>query len=136
MDELKQELEMDEHRIPIEELYARLGTNPDNVSVASHAILWVLALIKGQNHLVIGLNIQVRMVVLYLWLVFSHVCCPDFHTCLTYRNFSIKGATPFEHKPTCISGHISAKKWSYFHSVKTHWSSGQGVYCPVDDGLQ
>ncbi len=34
MDELKQELEMDEHRIPIEELYARLGTNPDTVSVA------------------------------------------------------------------------------------------------------
>ena len=32
MDELKQELEMDEHRIPLEELYARLGTNPDTVS--------------------------------------------------------------------------------------------------------
>nr|XP_022323941.1 sodium/potassium-transporting ATPase subunit alpha-like [Crassostrea virginica]XP_022324237.1 sodium/potassium-transporting ATPase subunit alpha-like [Crassostrea virginica] len=28
LDELKQELEMDEHKIPIEELYARLGTDP------------------------------------------------------------------------------------------------------------
>lgn len=29
LDELKQELEMDEHKVPIEELYERLGTNPD-----------------------------------------------------------------------------------------------------------
>ncbi|KAK3598325.1 hypothetical protein CHS0354_015336 [Potamilus streckersoni] len=29
MDELKQELEMDEHKIPADELYARLGTDPD-----------------------------------------------------------------------------------------------------------
>ncbi|PVD27594.1 hypothetical protein C0Q70_12758 [Pomacea canaliculata] len=29
MDELKQELEMDEHRIPVEELCRRLGTDPD-----------------------------------------------------------------------------------------------------------
>ncbi len=33
MDELKQELEMDEHRVPIDELYARLGTNPETVSM-------------------------------------------------------------------------------------------------------
>lgn len=31
MDELKQELEMDEHRIPVEELCRRLGTDPDKV---------------------------------------------------------------------------------------------------------
>ena len=31
LDELKQELEMDEHKIPIEELYDRLGTNPNTV---------------------------------------------------------------------------------------------------------
>ncbi|XP_033758768.1 sodium/potassium-transporting ATPase subunit alpha-like isoform X1 [Pecten maximus] len=30
LDELKQELEMDEHKIPIEELYERLGTDPTN----------------------------------------------------------------------------------------------------------
>ncbi|KAJ8316053.1 hypothetical protein KUTeg_006232 [Tegillarca granosa] len=30
LDELKQELEMDEHKIPIEELYERLGTDPNS----------------------------------------------------------------------------------------------------------
>ena len=30
LDELKQELEMDEHKVPIEELYERLGTDPNN----------------------------------------------------------------------------------------------------------
>jgi sodium/potassium-transporting ATPase subunit alpha len=29
MDDLKKELDMDEHKIPIEELYARLGTDPN-----------------------------------------------------------------------------------------------------------
>ncbi len=29
MDELKRELEMDEHKITLEELYRRLGTNPE-----------------------------------------------------------------------------------------------------------
>lgn len=33
LDELKQELEMDEHKIPIEELYARLGTDPTMVVI-------------------------------------------------------------------------------------------------------
>ncbi len=42
MDELKQELEMDEHRIPIEELYARLGTNPDSVSSPSQNSIPIL----------------------------------------------------------------------------------------------
>ena len=32
LDELKQELDMDEHKIPIEELYERLGVDPTNVS--------------------------------------------------------------------------------------------------------
>ena len=32
MDNLKQELEIDDHKIPIEELYQRLGTNPETVS--------------------------------------------------------------------------------------------------------
>ena len=32
LDDLKQELEMDEHKIPIEELYERLGTDPNSVS--------------------------------------------------------------------------------------------------------
>ena len=32
LDELKQELEMDEHKIPVEELYERLGTDPTVVS--------------------------------------------------------------------------------------------------------
>lgn len=31
MDDLKQELEMDEHKISIEELYARYKTDPDKV---------------------------------------------------------------------------------------------------------
>ena len=35
LDDLKQELDMDEHKIPIEELYDRLGTNPTNVSYQS-----------------------------------------------------------------------------------------------------
>uniref|UniRef100_A0A2C9JKX8 Sodium/potassium-transporting ATPase subunit alpha n=1 Tax=Biomphalaria glabrata TaxID=6526 RepID=A0A2C9JKX8_BIOGL len=30
MEELKKELEMDEHRVPMEELYRRFGTDPDN----------------------------------------------------------------------------------------------------------
>lgn len=30
MHELKQELEMDEHKISLDELYARLGTNPES----------------------------------------------------------------------------------------------------------
>jgi len=33
MDDLKRELEMDEHRVPIEELYKRLGTDPEKVTV-------------------------------------------------------------------------------------------------------
>lgn len=32
MNELKQELDIDDHKIPIEELYQRLGTNPETVS--------------------------------------------------------------------------------------------------------
>lgn len=32
LDDLKQELELDEHKVPIEELYQRLQTNPDTVS--------------------------------------------------------------------------------------------------------
>lgn len=31
LDELKQELEMDEHKVPIDELYERLGSNPNTV---------------------------------------------------------------------------------------------------------
>ena len=31
LENLKQELEMDEHKIPIEELYERLGTDPNTV---------------------------------------------------------------------------------------------------------
>lgn len=34
LEDLKQELEMDEHRIPIEELYDRLGVDPTKVSVS------------------------------------------------------------------------------------------------------
>ncbi|KAH9505592.1 hypothetical protein Btru_055985 [Bulinus truncatus] len=30
LDELKQELDMDEHNIPIEELYERFGADPNN----------------------------------------------------------------------------------------------------------
>ncbi|VDP53417.1 unnamed protein product [Schistosoma curassoni] len=30
LDDLKQELDMDEHKIPLEELYARLNTDPEN----------------------------------------------------------------------------------------------------------
>lgn len=32
LNDLKQELEIDDHKIPIEELYQRLGTNPETVS--------------------------------------------------------------------------------------------------------
>jgi hypothetical protein len=32
MNELKQELDIDDHKIPIEELYQRLGTNPETVN--------------------------------------------------------------------------------------------------------
>ena len=32
LDNLKQELEIDDHKIPIEELYQRLGSNPEAVS--------------------------------------------------------------------------------------------------------
>jgi hypothetical protein len=32
LDELKQELEMDEHKVPLGELYERLGTDPNVVS--------------------------------------------------------------------------------------------------------
>ena len=31
LDDLKQELELDEHKVPIEELFQRLQTNPDTV---------------------------------------------------------------------------------------------------------
>lgn len=31
MDNLKQELELDEHKVPIEELFQRLSVNPDTV---------------------------------------------------------------------------------------------------------
>ena len=33
LDDLKQELEIDVHKVPIEELYQRLQTNPDTVSL-------------------------------------------------------------------------------------------------------
>lgn len=33
MDALKQELDMDDHKIPITELYRRLQSNPDTVSI-------------------------------------------------------------------------------------------------------
>ena len=33
MNELKQELDIDDHKIPIEQLYQRLGTNPETVNV-------------------------------------------------------------------------------------------------------
>ena len=45
MDELKQELEMDEHRVPLDELYARLGTNPETVSTIATAFEFQLLLI-------------------------------------------------------------------------------------------
>ena len=32
LNELKQELDIDDHKVPIEELYHRLGTNPETVS--------------------------------------------------------------------------------------------------------
>jgi sodium/potassium-transporting ATPase subunit alpha len=32
LDNLKQELDLDDHKIPIEELYRRLQSNPDTVS--------------------------------------------------------------------------------------------------------
>lgn len=35
MNELKQELDIDDHKIPIEELYQRLGTNPETVNFSS-----------------------------------------------------------------------------------------------------
>lgn len=35
MNELKQELDIDDHKIPIEELYQRLGTNPETVNFLS-----------------------------------------------------------------------------------------------------
>ncbi|VEL35100.1 unnamed protein product, partial [Protopolystoma xenopodis] len=37
MDELKQELDMDEHRISLDELYARLGTDPNSGLSAEQA---------------------------------------------------------------------------------------------------
>ncbi len=47
------------------------------------------------------------------------------------RKFSLKGAVPYKSAPPCstpsllaflnVFGHISAKKWSDFHSVKTNW---------------
>jgi sodium/potassium-transporting ATPase subunit alpha len=37
LDDLKQELEMDEHKIPIEELYARYGVDPQNGYTAERA---------------------------------------------------------------------------------------------------
>ncbi|GIY26917.1 hypothetical protein CDAR_507181 [Caerostris darwini] len=37
LDELKQEVDMDEHKIPIEELYSRLGTNPETGLTAMQA---------------------------------------------------------------------------------------------------
>ena len=39
MNELKQELDIDDHKIPIEELYQRLGTNPETVKIVSFFIL-------------------------------------------------------------------------------------------------
>ena len=45
MDELKQELEMDEHRVPLDELYARLGTNPETVSTMTTAVTFLLLLL-------------------------------------------------------------------------------------------
>ena len=45
MDELKQELEMDEHRVPLDELYARLGTNPETVSTMTTAVAFLLLML-------------------------------------------------------------------------------------------
>ena len=47
MDELKQELEMDEHRVPLDELYARLGTNPETVSTVTTAVAFLPVLISS-----------------------------------------------------------------------------------------
>lgn len=54
LDELKQELEMDEHKIPIEELYERLGTDPN--SVGSFLFWWknvdcIFEMSKSVEHL-------------------------------------------------------------------------------------
>jgi len=41
MNELKQELDIDDHKIPIEELYQRLGTNPETVQISSSLSLFI-----------------------------------------------------------------------------------------------
>nr|KAG5691923.1 hypothetical protein BaRGS_000632 [Batillaria attramentaria] len=41
LDDLKQELEMDEHKIPIEELYDRLGTDPNSLTPPKTTPEWV-----------------------------------------------------------------------------------------------
>ncbi len=46
MDDLKQELEMDEHSIPIEQLYARYSTDPDKVC---HSFLLASELFTAVN---------------------------------------------------------------------------------------
>ena len=47
MDNLKQELELDEHKVPIEELFQRLSVNPDTVrlggSLAAKAFILSIA---------------------------------------------------------------------------------------------
>ncbi|KAB7506692.1 Sodium/potassium-transporting ATPase subunit alpha [Armadillidium nasatum] len=46
LDDLKQELELDEHKIPIEELYQRLQTNPDtNLFGGFSLLLWIGAIL-------------------------------------------------------------------------------------------
>ena len=43
MNELKQELDIDDHKIPIEELYQRLGTNPETVSISFFLLFLALS---------------------------------------------------------------------------------------------
>ena len=55
---LKQELELDEHKVPIEELFQRLSVNPDTVRWCIFLLSWILShdmllnifvLFKGHN---------------------------------------------------------------------------------------
>ena len=51
LDDLKQELTMDEHKIPIQELYDRLGSHPDMVRSLLTMLLLLLLLLHCHKHL-------------------------------------------------------------------------------------
>lgn len=67
LDELKQELEMDEHKVPIEELYERLGTNPDTVCINGICSIHILKVVQVHLYIVNVLKYY------YMWFFVSHI---------------------------------------------------------------